>query len=56
LPNVPHLALETLGNFAKAKVKETILAVTGGWRTTALRRETGPAAGCRRAAAENRAR
>jgi pyruvate dehydrogenase (quinone) len=30
LPNVPHLNLETLGNFAKAKVKETILAVTGG--------------------------
>jgi pyruvate dehydrogenase (quinone) len=30
LPNVPHLSLETMGNFAKAKVKETILAVTGG--------------------------
>jgi pyruvate dehydrogenase (quinone) len=30
LPNVPHLDLETMGNFAKAKVKETILAVTGG--------------------------
>jgi pyruvate dehydrogenase (quinone) len=30
LPNVPHLQLETLGNFAKAKIKETILAVTGG--------------------------
>jgi pyruvate dehydrogenase (quinone) len=30
LPNVPHLNLETLGNFAKAKVKETILAITGG--------------------------
>src|SRR5580693_2660990 len=29
LPNVPHLALETMGNFAKAKIKETILAVTG---------------------------
>jgi pyruvate dehydrogenase (quinone) len=30
LPNVPHLELETLGNFAEAKIKETILAVTGG--------------------------
>jgi len=30
LPNVPHLALETMRNFAEAKVKETILAVTGG--------------------------
>ena len=30
LPNVPHLELETMGNFAKAKIKETILAVTGG--------------------------
>jgi pyruvate dehydrogenase (quinone) len=30
LPNVPHLELETIGNYAKAKIKETILAVTGG--------------------------
>ena len=30
LPNVPHLELETMSNFAKAKIKETILAVTGG--------------------------
>ena len=30
LPNVPHLELETLGNFAKAKIKEAVLAVTGG--------------------------
>jgi thiamine pyrophosphate-dependent acetolactate synthase large subunit-like protein len=30
LPNVPHLELETMGNFAKAKIRETILAVTGG--------------------------
>ena len=30
MPNVPHLELETIGNYAKAKVKETILAVTGG--------------------------
>ncbi len=29
LPNVPHLALETTGNFVKAKTKEAILAVTG---------------------------
>ena len=30
MPNVPHLALETISNFAMAKVKEIILAVTGG--------------------------
>jgi len=30
LPNVPHIDLEKIKNFAKAKVKETILAVTGG--------------------------
>jgi pyruvate dehydrogenase (quinone) len=30
LPNTPHLDLETLGNFAEAKIKEAILAVTGG--------------------------
>ena len=30
LPNVPHLDLETMGNFAKAKIKEAILDVTGG--------------------------
>ena len=30
LPNVPHLEFETLGNFAKAKIKETVLEVTGG--------------------------
>jgi pyruvate dehydrogenase (quinone) len=30
LPNVPHLELETLGNFAEAKIKETILEFTGG--------------------------
>jgi pyruvate dehydrogenase (quinone) len=30
LPNVPHLELETMGNFAKAKIREAILAVTGG--------------------------
>ncbi len=30
LPNVPHLDFETLGNFAEAKIKETILAFTGG--------------------------
>jgi hypothetical protein len=27
---VPHIELEKIENFAKAKVKETILAVTGG--------------------------
>jgi pyruvate dehydrogenase (quinone) len=30
LPNVPHLDLETIGNFAEAKIKETVLEVTGG--------------------------
>jgi pyruvate dehydrogenase (quinone) len=30
LPNLPHIELERVKNFAKAKVKEAILAVTGG--------------------------
>jgi pyruvate dehydrogenase (quinone) len=30
LPNMPHLDLEKVGNFAKAKIKEAVLAVTGG--------------------------
>src|SRR5271166_479279 len=30
LPNVPHIDLEKMENFAKAKIKEMILAVTGG--------------------------
>jgi pyruvate dehydrogenase (quinone) len=30
LPNVPHLELATMGNYAEAKIKETILEVTGG--------------------------
>jgi pyruvate dehydrogenase (quinone) len=30
LPNVPHLELKTINNFAKAKIKEAIIAVTGG--------------------------
>jgi pyruvate dehydrogenase (quinone) len=30
LPNVPHVELEELGNFAKAKIKEAVLAATGG--------------------------
>jgi pyruvate dehydrogenase (quinone) len=30
LPNFPHVELEQAGNYAKAKIKETILAVTGG--------------------------
>jgi pyruvate dehydrogenase (quinone) len=29
IPNAPHLALETVENFAKAKIKEAIIAVTG---------------------------
>jgi pyruvate dehydrogenase (quinone) len=34
LPNVPHLELKTINNFAKAKIKEAIIAVTGGCRQT----------------------
>jgi pyruvate dehydrogenase (quinone) len=30
LPNVPHIELEKIANVAEAKVKEAILAVTGG--------------------------
>jgi pyruvate dehydrogenase (quinone) len=30
LPNVPHLDLELLGQVARAKIKEVVLAVTGG--------------------------
>ena len=29
LPNLPHIDLERVANFAKAKIKETILAFTG---------------------------
>ncbi len=29
VPNVPHLEAEVLGNFAIAKIKEAVLAVTG---------------------------
>jgi len=29
IPNLPHVELETLGNFAVAKIKEAVLAVTG---------------------------
>ena len=29
LPNFPHLELEKIGNFAIAKIKEAVLAVTG---------------------------
>ena len=28
-PNIPHFDLETIGNFARAKMKEAIIAVTG---------------------------
>jgi pyruvate dehydrogenase (quinone) len=30
MPNMPHVELEQIGNFAVAKVKEAVLAVTGG--------------------------
>jgi pyruvate dehydrogenase (quinone) len=29
IPNLPHVDLETVGNFAVAKIKEAVLAVTG---------------------------
>ncbi|MFZ0421499.1 MAG: thiamine pyrophosphate-binding protein [Xanthobacteraceae bacterium] len=29
LPNLPHIALETVGHYAMAKIKEAVLAVTG---------------------------
>src|ERR1700710_557097 len=30
MPNMPHVELEQIGNFAIAKIKEAVLAVTGG--------------------------
>ena len=30
LPNMPHLELGTVGNVALAKVREAVLAITGG--------------------------
>jgi pyruvate dehydrogenase (quinone) len=30
LPNFPHVDLDKIGNYAKAKIKEMVLAVTGG--------------------------
>jgi pyruvate dehydrogenase (quinone) len=30
LPNLPHLDLEKIGNVAEAKIKEVVLAATGG--------------------------
>lgn len=30
MPNLPHVNLEQVGHFALAKVKEAVLAVTGG--------------------------
>jgi thiamine pyrophosphate-dependent acetolactate synthase large subunit-like protein len=30
MPNMPHVGLETIGHYAVAKVKEAVLAVTGG--------------------------
>jgi len=29
MPNLPHIDLETVGNFAMAKIREALLAVTG---------------------------
>jgi pyruvate dehydrogenase (quinone) len=29
MPNLPHIKLETMGNYAMAKIKEAVLAVTG---------------------------
>jgi pyruvate dehydrogenase (quinone) len=30
LPNLPHIDLEKIANYAEAKIKETVLAATGG--------------------------
>jgi hypothetical protein len=30
MPNLPHIELEQVGHFALAKIKEAVLAVTGG--------------------------
>jgi hypothetical protein len=30
MPNMPHIEFEQAGNFAIAKIKETVLAFTGG--------------------------
>jgi hypothetical protein len=30
MPNMPHVELEQVGNYAIAKIKEAVLAVTGG--------------------------
>jgi pyruvate dehydrogenase (quinone) len=30
MPNMPHVDLQQVGHFALAKVKEAVLAVTGG--------------------------
>ena len=30
LPNVPHIELDQIGHYAYAKIKEAVLAVTGG--------------------------
>ena len=30
MPNMPHVELGQVGNFAIAKIKEAVLAVTGG--------------------------
>ena len=29
MPNIPHIAIETVGNYAMAKIKEAVLGVTG---------------------------
>jgi len=30
LPNTPHLEVEVVGKYALAKIKEAVLAITGG--------------------------
>jgi hypothetical protein len=30
MPNMPHVELEQVGHYAVAKIKEAVLAVTGG--------------------------
>ena len=30
MPNIPHVELEQIGHYAMAKIREAVLAVTGG--------------------------
>jgi hypothetical protein len=45
MPNLPHIDLETVGNFAVAKIREALLAVTGAVTTPARSAPTTGATG-----------